>query len=231
MPDSSGQLKEPAATNLSNSQDLDSSSGNSTSNMTVKVAMEGATTLPPQIQIGLRNNKGTVVTSEVGSKGEATFTDVIPGKYDVLAGSQTEDYSVSRIAWEGGAAAGRTVNVPAGSSLAIAVSLLGGSVTIDGFAKRDGKAFDGAMVVLIPQNPEAHVDLFRRDQTDLDGSFTLFNVRPGRYKVIAIENGWDLDWAKPAVLAHYGRNGRSLSVAAGDRGIVHLSAPVPVESK
>jgi hypothetical protein len=58
-----------------------------------------------------------------------------------------------------------------------------------------------------------------------------FNVRPGRYKVIAIENGWDLDWAKPAVLAHYGRNGQAVSVAAGDKGSVHLSVPVAVETK
>jgi hypothetical protein len=179
MPDASGQLKEPAATNLSNSQELDSSSGNSTSNVTVKIAMEGATALPPQIQIGLRNSKGTVITSEADSKGEATFTDVIPGKYDVLAGSQAEDYSVSRIAWKGGATAGRTLNVPVGDSLAISVSLLGGSVTVDGFAKRDGKPFDGAMVVLIPQNPEEHVDLFRRDQTDLDGGASPFQ-RPSR---------------------------------------------------
>ena len=49
--------------------------------------------------------------------------------------------------------------------------------------------------------------------------------------MIAIENGWDLDWAKPAVLAHYGRHGQSVSVAAGDQGTVHLSAPVAVEAK
>ena len=87
------------------------------------------------------------------------------------------------------------------------------------------------MVVLIPQNPEANVDRFRRDQTDLDGTFTLLNVSPGTYSVIAIEDGWDLDWAKPAVLTNYGRNGQPLIVTAREKGTVHLSAPVAVEPK
>ena len=231
MPDSNGQLKEPAAATLTNSQELNSSSGNSTGSVHIKVAMEGAASTPTQIWVGLRNTKAIVVASQVGEKGETTFADVIPGKYDVVAGSQTEIYSVTRIAWDGGATSGRTLNVPAGTTLAVSATLLGGSVTIEGLVKRDGKAFAGAMVVLIPQNPEANVDRFRRDQTDLDGTFTLLNVSPGTYSVIAIEDGWDLDWAKPAVLTNYGRNGQPLVVTAREKGTVHLSAPVAVEPK
>src|SRR5882724_10021060 len=229
MPDSSGQLKEPTAVNLTSSQELDSSSGNSTSE--VKVTVEGAAAGRLQIQIGLRNNKGRAVTSEVDAKGEANFTDVVPGKYDVLAGSPNEVYSVERISWDGGATSGRTLNVPAGASLSVSLSLVAGSVTVEGFAKRDGKGVSGAMVVLIPKNPEANHDRFRRDQTDLDGSFSLFNVSPGAYTVIAIEDGWDLDWAKSAVLARYGRDGQPLMISAHEKGTVHLPASVKVESK
>jgi hypothetical protein len=102
-------------------------------------------------------------------------------------------------------------------------------VRVEGFAKRDGKGFAGAMVVLIPKNPEANHDRFRRDQTDLDGSFSLLNVSPGSYTVIAIENGWDLDWAKPAVLTQYAQHGQSLKIAAAARGTVRLSEPVAVK--
>ena len=231
MPDSNGQFKEPAAANLTNSQELNDTSGNSTSSISVKVAMEGAAAVPKQVWVGLRNNKAIVVASQVDEKGEATFADVIPGKYDVVAGSRTETYSVTRIAWEGGATSGRTLTVPAGTALSVSATVLGGSVTIEGIAKRDGKAFAGGMVVLIPQNPEENVDRFRRDQTDLDGTFTLLNVSPGSYSVIAIEDGWDLDWAKPAVLAHYGRNGQPMTVAVHEKGTVHLTAPVAVEPK
>jgi hypothetical protein len=165
----------------------------------------------------------------VDTKGEANFADVIPGKYDVLAGSQNQVFSVQRISWEGGGVSGRSLTVPAGASLSISVSLLGGSATVEGFAKRNGKGVDGAMVVLIPKDPEANHDRFRRDQTDLDGSFSLYNVSPGSYTVIAIENGWDLDWAKPAVLANYGRHGQSLVIGAQTKGTIRLPEPVAAE--
>lgn len=231
IPDSNGRLKEPTAASLTNSQELGGTAGNSTSTVKVKVEVPGAATLPPQIQMGLRNDKGKVIASQVDARGEASFPDVIAGKYDVVAGSPTEAYSVTRISWEGGAASGRTVDVPAGSQLSISATLTAGSVTIDGFAKRDGKAFPGAMVVLIPQDPESNSDRFRRDQSDLDGSFTVYNVTPGSYTVIAIEDGWDLDWAKPAVLTRYGGHGQPVTVAVNQKGTVHVPAPVVVEAK
>ena len=53
---------------------------------------------------------------------------------------------------------------------------------------RAGKGFAGAMVVLVPKNPEADRELFRRDQSDLDGTFLLRNVIPGSYTLLAIQN-------------------------------------------
>jgi hypothetical protein len=231
MPDSNGQLREPTSVNLTSSQELDGSSGNSTSKVKVTIEGRGSSTtgVQPQLQLGLRDYKGKVTRSEVDTKGEANFADVIPGKYDVLAGSQNQVFSVQRISWEGGGVSGRSLTVPAGASLSISVSLLGGSATVEGFAKRNGKGVDGAMVVLIPKDPEANHDRFRRDQTDLDGSFSLYNVSPGSYTVIAIENGWDLDWAKPAVLANYGRHGQSLVIGAQTKGTIRLPEPVAAE--
>jgi len=231
MPDSSGQLKEPTTIDLTSSQELAGSSGNSTSKLKVTVEVAGATGVPPQIQVGLRNSKGKVTGADVDAKGEANFTDIIPDKYDVVAGSQSGAYSVTRIAWDGGAISGRSLNIPAGASLSVSITLTGGSATVDGFAKRNGKRIAGAMVVLVPKNPEANRDRFRRDQTDLDGSFSFFNVSPGPYTVMAIEDGWDLDWAQPAVLARYGRHAQPLTVGANEKSIVHLPAPVNVEPK
>lgn len=231
MPDSSGQLKEPTSANLTSNQELDSASGKPTSKVKVTVAVAGLTGNPAEIQVGLRNSKGRATWSALDAKGEANFLDITPGKFDVLADSQNEIYTVTRIAWDGGQISGRTVNVPAGASLSVRLTLTGGSVRVEGFAKRAGKGVAGAMVVLIPKNPEANHDRFRRDQTDLDGSFTLLNVSPGSYTVIAIEDGWDLDWAKPAVLEHYGRNGQPLTVGAHGTSTMHLPLPVEVEPK
>jgi len=230
-PDSTGQLREAVSAHLGGNQELDTAAGNSTSSVTVSVTMEDGSTPPPRVWVGLRSARGTVTGGEIREKGEARFSDVVAGKYDLVAGTQREDYTVIRVASGGSATAGRTLAVQPGAALKITATLRKGSVRIEGIARRDGKAFAGAMVVLIPQNPEANVDRFRRDQSDLDGTFTLLNVTPGTYTVIAIEDGWDLDWARPAVLAHYGARGQSVTVRANATGTMQLPGPVAVETK
>jgi hypothetical protein len=71
---------------------------------------------------------------------------------------------------------------------------------IEGMAQKDGKPFAGAMVLLVPENPEVNLPKFRRDESDGDGTFTLLEVLPGRYKVMAVEDGWDWEWGNPALL-------------------------------
>ena len=77
--------------------------------------------------------------------------------------------------------------------------------------------FAGAMIILVPQDPANNAPLFRRDQSDSDGTFTLPNVVPGPYTVIAIANGWDLEWANPAVLQPYLKKGETIQVPAGGK--------------
>jgi len=57
---------------------------------------------------------------------------------------------------------------------------------VEGVAQRSGKPAPAAMVVLVPDDPEANLELFRRDQSDLDGSFALAQVVPGTYTILAI---------------------------------------------
>ena len=53
----------------------------------------------------------------------------------------------------------------------------------------------------------------RRDQSDSDGTFTLANILPGKYVLMAIENGWDLEWMNPSVLKPYRERGITLPLA------------------
>jgi hypothetical protein len=138
---------------------------------------------------------------------------------------------VVRIASEVGTISGHALDVPPGASLTVALSLVGGSVTVEGFAKRAGKGVSGTMIVLVPKAPEANHDRFRRDQSDLDGSFSLANVIPGSYTIVAIENGWDLDWSEPAVLAHYLVHGQTLEVGDRSPTPMHLADAVVVQAK
>jgi hypothetical protein len=87
------------------------------------------------------------------------------------------------------------------------------------------------MIALVPKDPEHNRELFRRDQSDLDGSFNLRSVIPGTYTVVAIENGWDLDWAQPAVIAHYAEHGEAITIDQQSEGSVHLPAVIEVQPR
>jgi hypothetical protein len=140
-------------------------------------------------------------------------------------------YSVARISSEGHDTSGHTLKVMPGSTLSLDLYLVGGSANVEGFAMQAGKPVAGAMIVLVPKHPEANRELFRRDQSDLDGSFTLQNVVPGTYTVTAIADGWDLDWSKPGVISNYAKSGQTLLVPAHGERTVKLPQVVEVQPK
>jgi protocatechuate 3,4-dioxygenase beta subunit len=215
-----------------NGQELDMSTAQRASTVKATIQVLGEATLPPQIEVALRNSKMRIVAwQEMDAKGEVAFQDLAPGKYDVLAGSRPKAYSVARMSSESGVIAGHTLNVTAGASMAITLSLVGGTVNVEGFARRAGKATSGAMVVLVPKNPESNRELFRRDQSDQDGSFLLRSVIPGSYTIVAIENGWDLDWSRPGVIEHYAKHGQTITVTDHTQTTMHLTEQVEVQSR
>jgi protocatechuate 3,4-dioxygenase beta subunit len=215
-----------------NGQELDAPTEQRAATVKATVQVLGEATLPPQIEIGLRNSKVRVVAwQEMDKKGEVQFQDLAPGKYDVLAGSRPKAYSVVQISSDSGVIAGHTLNVTPGSSMTITLSLVGGTANVEGFAKRSGKAIAAAMVVLVPKDPEANRELFRRDQSDQDGSFSLRSVIPGTYTIVAIENGWDLDWSRPGVIAHYAKQAQTVTVTEHSPTSVHLADAIEVQSK
>jgi hypothetical protein len=102
-------------------------------------------------------------------------------------------------------------------------------VNVEGFAKSAGKAAPGAMIALVPKDPDANRDLFRRDQSDLDGSFSLPGVVPGLYTVVAIEDGWDMDWSLPDVIESYLKNGQAVTIGDVREHSVKLPDAIEVQ--
>ncbi|MGB8010671.1 MAG: carboxypeptidase-like regulatory domain-containing protein [Terriglobales bacterium] len=231
MPGSNGRTKEPTEVSLGSGGELDVSGFRATSEIKATVQIADAVSIPADLRILLRNSKGRMFRYIVDEKGKAELSDVIAGRYEISAESPGQRYAVVRIVSEAGTVSGHGLNVPAGASLNVALSLVGGSVTVDGFAKREGKAVSGAMIILIPKDAEADRDRFRRDESDLDGSFTLREVIPGSYTVIAIDDGWDLDWAEPAVLAQYLKRGQTVEIGNRSATVVHLTDAVDVQPK
>jgi hypothetical protein len=229
------QNKEPGKNSefeiTQDNQELDTSAGQAVSNISAKVEVIGEIALPPQMACGLRNPQRRIVAwAEVNSSHEVKFADVVPGNYEVAVGAASRAYSVVSMIVNGSRISGHSLSVPAGVNLALSLSVAGGTADVNGIAVRGGKGAEGAMIVLVPKNPEANHELFRRDQSDLDGTFTFRSVIPGAYTAIAIENGWDLDWSKPAVLLRYVARGQNILVG-GPRNTIQLPNPIEIQSK
>jgi len=107
---------------------------------------------------------------------------------------------------------GRTIEIKGPGPVQLTILTASGLGKVEGTVMRDDKPVAGAMVVLVPEDPVNNRPLFRRLQTDSDGSFTAARVLPGKYTVVAIEDGWTLEWANPAVMSPYIPKGEALDV-------------------
>ncbi|HZW79374.1 MAG TPA: carboxypeptidase-like regulatory domain-containing protein [Candidatus Deferrimicrobiaceae bacterium] len=184
-----------------------------------------------RLSVSLRSGTRTVGASQFDSKGEAELQQVAAGRYEVLVWGPGKRYSVAHMAVDGAQISGHTLSVAAGSSPSVSLAVVTGNAEIRGTVTRAGKGVAGAMVVLVPKNPEADRDLFRRDQSDLDGTFLLQNVIPGSYTLLAIENGWDLEWSQPGVIASYLKHGRRIEVGNQGSGAINVTEAIEVQSR
>ncbi len=212
-------------------EEVDTSTAEALSSIKVSAHALGEATLPPRLSVGLRSGTRVLAWQPVDPKGEVVSRQIAAGRYQVLVWGAEKPYSIAHMAVDGTEVSGHTLTVPAAASLSISLALVGGSAEIQGFVKRAGKAFAGAMVVLVPKNPELDRDLFRRDQSDLDGTFSLRGVIPGSYTVLAIENGWDLDWSQPGVIRAYLKHGRPIEVGNQGGRPIDLRGAIEVQSK
>jgi protocatechuate 3,4-dioxygenase beta subunit len=216
----------------SEGQELDLSSAEALSNVKISVSIAGETALTHRGVVALQpEHKPMVAWQRVNEKGEAELQQVRAGVYDVETWNFGKAYTVDHMTVNGASVQGRRVTILAGSLPSISIALVPGDVQINGVVKRAGKGVAGAMVVLVPKDPELHRDLFRRDQSDLDGTFSLQGVVPGRYTVLAIDDGWNLDWSEPAVIAAYLKRGRAIELSNQGTQPVDLGAPIEVQSK
>lgn len=229
-PGSSSQMNAVELTK--DGEEIDTSSAEAMSTVKLSVQVPGSS-LPERLTVGLRSAHRMLAGAwkVVDAKGEAELQQIPAGRYDIAVWGPPRPYSIRKMSAEGATVSGHSLIVAAGSSPSVSLSLVAGSSNIEGTAKRAGKPFAGAMVVLVPKDPELNRDLFRRDQSDLDGTFSLRNVVPGSYTLVAIEDGWDLDWSQPAVIAGYLGHGRATEVGNPVGRNMNLSDAVEVQSK
>lgn len=205
------------------------SSGNT--GLTGKLAMADGEPLPDHLSINLRIPEGNYVggPATVAADGTFVFPSVSPGTYQLNVFSPTGTLPIVQMAASGAQIAGDSLTV-AGEPVLMAATLARGSAEIRGFALRNGKGIGGVMIELIPDDPHASVQRYSRDQSDSDGSFTLQRVIPGNYTLVAIKDGWTLDWADHAAMAAYISHGVRVRVAV-DQKTVNLPAAIEVQNR
>jgi hypothetical protein len=217
---------------VSEGQELDLSSAEALSNVKISVRVSGEAKATHRGVVALQpEHKPIVAVQQVNEKGEAELQQVPAGVYDVETWNFGNAYAVDQMTVNGVSVKGHRVAIAAGSSPSISIALVPGDAQVNGIVHRGGKGVAGAMIVLVPKDPNLHRDLFRRDQSDLDGTFSLQRVVPGSYTVLAIDDGWDLDWSEPAVIAAYLKGGRAINIADQSARLVDLGAPIEVQSR
>ena len=137
---------------------------------------------------------------------------VPPGDYQIVG--QIPQMYLARLADQDGELKNRVLTVKAGSAPKLELLASKGAGQIEGFVRRGDQPVSGVMVVLAPED---NAFLFRRDQSDSDGSFTLVNVVPGRYRLLAVEQGWELEWANPNVLHAFFKKSVPVEVHPDDK--------------
>jgi hypothetical protein len=147
---------------------------------------------------------------------------VRPSRYLVLVFKQ-EGYLIKDITAVGAKVVGTELDVPPGAAVRLTIVMTKDYSNVDGVALRDGKPVSGAMVILVPNDSERHRIFFRRDQSDSDGTFTLSQVLPGEYTVMAVAEGWDLEWTNPTVLKAYLRGGVKVRVRADGKYYIRVN--------
>jgi 5-hydroxyisourate hydrolase-like protein (transthyretin family) len=180
------------------------------------VLFEDPSQVPRDASLQLSNpDTGETFRSDIADKGVFDFNgdEVRPGRYQVAV-ENANGFFLKRLSATGAKVSGRTIEIGNGGVVRISAMASRGAGRIEGTVIREGEPFAGAMVVLVPQDPANNAPLFRRDQSDSDGTFTLTNVVPGEYTAIALANGWDLEWANPSVLQPYLKLGGTVQVQA-----------------
>ena len=217
---------------LSSSQQVDPNAGSPALAVTGRLRMVSGAPVAGEPTISLArfdSGTGQPVYATQAHGGQFTIDAVPAGQWTVMATGAGTMLPVVAVSAGGVQRAGNIVTLrDRGPDLVITLS--DAETRVEGFARKNGRGLAGAMIVLLPRNPALWQSLTRRDQSDSDGSFALQNVAPGEYTVVAIEDGWQIDWTSPEAMARYLPGGTSVTVSEKSGTLIHLASPVTVET-
>jgi hypothetical protein len=183
-------------------------------------ASEGGSALSGQASsLALRNlANGQILPATPAGNGWVTWANhrLDPGNYEVVL-TNINGYYIQQITASNARVTHRVVEFTGKAPVELKVSLGQGEASIAGRVKRDATPVAGAMVLLLPQDLAHAPSLVRRDQSDSDGTFSLTNVVPGRYTLLALPADENLEYANPQVMQRYLASGTPVNVSTGGK--------------
>ncbi len=154
---------------------------------------------------------GQMSSTRTGTDGQIDF-QLYPGKYNISAGYS--HYVIKSVTGTGAKVTGRTIEITDAKPVKLAITMTMDEARVDGVVKAaDGnKPVAGAFVILVPEDMVHDEPLIRRNQSGTDGSFLFTKVIPGKYTVVALKDGWNVEWAKPEVMKPYLAKGEPITI-------------------
>ena len=204
---------------------LDLSAAIPAADLTIHLEVEGP---PPRVQVVFTDVEtgASFISSDRGgfqrrrhapTDTNPTASDpklaIPPGRYRVTLNGDNQIY-LAGMSVKQTSTVGRVVTLGSGSTT-LNLKLSRGRASLHGTTSVGSKALSGAMVLLVPATfgQAESITVLRRDQTNTDGGFLLENVIPGDYILLAIDNGWTVNWRDPSTLERYLLHGVPVSLA------------------
>lgn len=196
---------------IASSTEIDATDIPPSVNVTGTLRFEGSPPSEPlRLMLRRRTAIGGGLPLQVNTKGEiSNDLPIQPDTYDLSL--PMNGYQITQIAVSGAKLKGQSIQIGS-NDVKLTLVAAKSSARVEGVAWKDGKPQPGVMIVLVPEDMERPL-LYRRDQSDSDGSFVLSAVAPGKYTLIALQDGWDMQWSKPEVIKPYFAAGTTIQVA------------------
>jgi hypothetical protein len=145
-----------------------------------------------------------------------------PGSYAVAV-PNPEKYLIKDLSAVGAKIVGRQIEMKSGAKVRLSIVVTKDAGRIDGVVLREGKPVSQSAVFLVPNDSAHNLALFKGDQSDSDGTFSLPLILPGEYTVVAIAEGWDLEWTNADELRPYLGGGVKVRIQAGSKNHIEVA--------
>jgi len=214
---SQGSSSRTIRTNVSEGETLDGAGAGATANVSGRVIFPAGEANPVRGQVSLVGEDTQGASAMLEKDGRFSFASVQDGVYNVFVNLPVSDEYVGGVYATGAKASGREITIAGAGDVQLSITMGRGVGQVTGVAKVDGKPTADVMVLLVPESGQNLEEDYRLDQSDSDGTFALGGILPGRYSLVAIEDGWDLEWANGTVLKPYLTKGQTLQISANDQ--------------